>query len=142
MLPSGEHGVNHARQIADQRMPGQIRVEVEARRDAEAIQSSGEERCIDFGAANDDADVAKRPSGGSFFEDAARDLIGLSLDGGSFAEPGAGLDTLALTEFLGEAHGQQARASSRGDIGERQRSVTSAWRHSAAITDSSGSGRA
>jgi len=80
VIPSAEQRIHHARQVAHQCVLRQVRIEVEPRRNAEAIQRRAQDRRIQLRRAHDHAHFAEQPAGGSLLQDAARDFVRLTLD--------------------------------------------------------------
>ena len=62
------------------------RIEVEARRNAEAFQGGAQGGHVDFGGAHDDAHLAEGASRGGLHQNAARDLFDFALDAGGLDE--------------------------------------------------------
>ena len=79
VVPSTEHGVDGAGDIADGRVLVERLVEIEARRDAEAFKRGAEDRDIGVRGTDHDADFAERTAGGGLFENAAGDFVHLAL---------------------------------------------------------------
>jgi hypothetical protein len=121
VIPSAEQRIHDSRQVARQRVVRQIGVKVEPGRNAEAIQRRAQDRLINLRAAHDHAHLAEWPARGSLLQDAARDFVRLTLDGGRGAKLDAWLRPLPGTRLLHESHREQPFARGPGDRGDGQR---------------------
>ena len=121
MIPSSEQRIHDSGEVARQRVVRQIGVKVEPRWNAEAVEGRAQDRLIDLGAAHDHAHLAEWPARGSLLQDAARDFVRLTLDGGRGAKFGARLRPLPGARLLHESHREQPFARGSGDRGDGQR---------------------
>ena len=87
-----------------------MRIEIEARRDAEAFQRGAQGGHVDIGSAHDDGDLAEGAAGGGLFENAAGDLFDFALDAGRLDQGECGMGAAGRGTLLGRAHGGEARA--------------------------------